>query len=625
MPTQTTLSRVESFPFDSRFDGYDAEGYPVYDRAVGASMLRETFKKFFSDGVFPSPGDALQISKGSGLTVTIQPGIFIINGAMGGYLTDAHSLTLDTAAPQGNVAYGIMLRYDETEQYRSCYLRVVRGDAGSSPTPPAPDQSTPGVMEYRLGYVTVPTGATDLTSATVTNEKGLTICPYAAPFEKIDMSEVTSDARTSANEALTQLLAYFDQYRDMVDAAIDDTLAGQLQEQISQLREQVESFSVDLSSEVDDFSIEYTSDNYPTTPKKLRVKDGGIVHDSLSQWLQIELGIADTESWDYEDFKSMAQASAGDETLQTSLLGYLSESIVTSWTDDQIVEFAGLLVEFCQTTFVGYISNTRAQQISATDFAALYNEVGASAQSALKSKVSLMSYSWGDMNTMHNLFGDSWASGYIGKSKAIQIGSGTYQARLIGVGHDEATDGKGSTLTFQTTEMVTESGIYPISDAYRTTEDSYTKTYICTTIMGQLADMVGADAKPHIREVTKICSWTRGGASYDTVDAKMWVMSETELYGSDAPCGGGAPANDGTQYHYWSVNDPDASGHSGSGKLWPLHGQSSYTSASFRTGAGNYEHNNHTSFKIQTGGSGSCGVSNAGWADRGGVVPCFCI
>ena len=130
MPTQTTLARVESFPFDSRADGYDADGYPVYDRAVGATLLRSTFAKFFSDGVFPSPGTALQISKGSGLTVTIDPGVFIINGAMGGYLTDAHSVTLDTAAPQGNVAYGIMLRYDENEQYRSCYIRVVRGCGG---------------------------------------------------------------------------------------------------------------------------------------------------------------------------------------------------------------------------------------------------------------------------------------------------------------------------------------------------------------------------------------------------------------------------------------------------------------------------------------------------------------
>ena len=235
MPTQTTLSRVESFPFDSRSDGYDADGYPVYDRAVGASMLRATFEKFFTDGVFPSPGDALQISKGSGLTVNIQPGIFIIRGAMGGYLTDAHSLTLDTAAPQGNVCYGIMLRYDENEQYRSCYIRVVRGDAASSPQPPAPDQSTPGVMEYRLGYVTVPTGSTDLTDATIHNEKGLEVCPYAAPFEDIDLSEVVNDAQVQASESLNAFLAFLQQNWDLVNSAIDGTTAGNLQAQINEL------------------------------------------------------------------------------------------------------------------------------------------------------------------------------------------------------------------------------------------------------------------------------------------------------------------------------------------------------------------------------------------------------
>lgn len=282
MPTQTNLSRVESFPFDSRADGYDEDGYPVYDRAVGATMLRETFRKFFSDGVFPSPGTALQISKGPGLTVVIQPGIFIINGAMGGYLTDEHSLTLDTEAPQGNVCYGIMLRYDETEQYRSCYIRVVRGDAASTPQPPAPDQSTPGVMEYRLGYVTVPTGATDLTNATVTNEKGLTVCPYAAPFEKIDMSGVTADARASANEALTQLLAYFESNREAIDAALSGEEATHLQQQITALQEQLADFDIDLATEVDNSTIEYTGTENPVDPKKLRVKDGGIGTEQLA-------------------------------------------------------------------------------------------------------------------------------------------------------------------------------------------------------------------------------------------------------------------------------------------------------------------------------------------------------
>lgn len=291
MPTQTTLSRVESFPFDSRFDGYDDEGYPAYDRAVGATMLRSTFAKFFSDGVFPSPGSALQISKGSGLTVTIQPGIFIICGAMGGYLTDAHSLTLDTAAPQGNVCYGVMLRYDENEQYRSCYLRVVRGDAASSPQPPAPDQSTPGVMEYRLGYVTVPSGSTDLTSATVTNEKGLAVCPYAAPFEEIDVDGIVSDFRasadaklddfqgelniknTSAQQMLASFLSFLEQYRSFVQSAVDGTTAGNLQNQIDSIEEQLG--DLNLAGSVDNETIAYG--RKPDDAKEtLHVMDYGI-------------------------------------------------------------------------------------------------------------------------------------------------------------------------------------------------------------------------------------------------------------------------------------------------------------------------------------------------------------
>ena len=284
MPTQTTLSRVESFPFDSRADGYDEDGYPVYDRAVGAGLLRATFAKFFSDGVFPSPGTALQISKGAGLTVTIQPGIFIIRGAMGGYLTDAHSLTLDTAAPQGNVAYGIMLRYDETEQHRSCYLRVVRGDAGSSPTPPAPDQSTPGVMEYRLGYVTVPANATDLTNATVTNEKGLEACPYAAPFEEIDTDAVVADAKASAEESLAVFSEMLATYYDLVQSSVDGTTAGNLQNQIDELK------GAGLSEEsVDGVTIAYEPTTTSGGVDKLQVKDGGLTPaamNSVDAWRQ---------------------------------------------------------------------------------------------------------------------------------------------------------------------------------------------------------------------------------------------------------------------------------------------------------------------------------------------------
>ena len=284
MATSTGMTRLESFPFTSHDDGYDADGYPVYDRAVGSGMLRDTFAKFFTSGIFPNPGTALQIGKASsGLAVTIQPGIGIIKGAMGGIRGDQPiTVTLDTQAPQGNVAYGIMLRFDNTDGFadsRSLLINVVRGDASSSPTPPAPDTTTPEVYELRLGYVTVPSGATDLSNATVTNEKGLEVCPYAAPFEEIDVSGIVSDFKASADEALAKLLEYYDKNKAAIDAALDDSEATYLQQQISAIQEQLENF--DLAGSVDNETVEYAALPGEIEPK-LRVKDGGIGDDQIA-------------------------------------------------------------------------------------------------------------------------------------------------------------------------------------------------------------------------------------------------------------------------------------------------------------------------------------------------------
>lgn len=269
--------RVESFPFDSDFDGYDDKGYPVYDRAVDARTYRSSLEQFFSDGVFGTPANALQIGKGSGLSVTIQPGIGIIRGAIGGVFEDPVTLELDAEPPQGNIAYSIMLRCDDNDDRRSMFLTVVKGTADTDPTPPAPTDNAL-IKDIRLGYVVVPSGATDLANATVTNEKGLSVCPYAAPFEEIDVDGIVSDFRVSANEALTKLLQYFQSYEGVVDSALSDTEAGYLQSQITAIQEQLA--NTDLSGSVDNETIEYA-----TAPgeaaSKLRVKDGGIGYEQI--------------------------------------------------------------------------------------------------------------------------------------------------------------------------------------------------------------------------------------------------------------------------------------------------------------------------------------------------------
>lgn len=245
---------LECFPFDSSPEvSYDDWGYPRYDRAADAHVLRETFAKFFTDGVFPSPGEALAISKGKGLSVDIAPGAFVLAGAMGGVYGKGLNVALDAEPPKGRVCYGIMLRFDDRRTHRALFVRVAKSAPSDDPAPPEPE-SGPDVRELRLGHVTVPSGAADLSEAVVVNEKGLACCPYAAPFEEIDASAVVEDFRRRAEERLAafgaeadaaeaevdasvrRLQEFIARNKELIDSALDGTAVGRLQGQIDDLR-----------------------------------------------------------------------------------------------------------------------------------------------------------------------------------------------------------------------------------------------------------------------------------------------------------------------------------------------------------------------------------------------------
>lgn len=215
-----TLTRLESFPFDSRYDGFDDEGYPVYDRAVGAKTMRDVFAHFFSDGVFSDTTYPFRLTKAaSGLAVTVNPGVIIINGGWG-ILPEATTLTLGTGTTAGVIKYAVFARYDNNDEHRTLYLRTDASAAGGEV--PEPVTTEANVTEYRIGYITVPSNSSNLTNATITNEVGTSRCPYAVPLFDIDPAEVLEDLRQDAQAA-------YDKYYELLQSALDGTTAGHLQ------------------------------------------------------------------------------------------------------------------------------------------------------------------------------------------------------------------------------------------------------------------------------------------------------------------------------------------------------------------------------------------------------------
>lgn len=321
-----TLYRVtESFPFDSskptKFDDY---GRPILDRAVSSRTMRDSFAKIFSNGVFGKPADAFIISKGDGLNVKINPGMCVIDGAMGGW-REEQSFALPAAT--GKVAYGIFLRLDDNSDMRSIYVRIDAGAAGSNPTPPAPE-SGDKVTELRLGYVVVPSGATDLSEATVTNEKGLEVCPYAAPFTEIDLAEIIHDAQTYAGERNEEFTAYLVENMEFIASCLDGTVAGNLQAQIDELREGA--FSAE---NVDSRNLEIEADT-PTGTKLLRFSSAAVsepLYLNENRSISIKLSFSDAIDSDSDATMGVAATPLAVKTATYPVAGKGIDAY--SWAD----------------------------------------------------------------------------------------------------------------------------------------------------------------------------------------------------------------------------------------------------------------------------------------------------
>ena len=527
------LTRVESFPFDSRADGYDVDGYPVYDRAVGASMLRSTFEKFFTDGVFGTPADALQIEKAeSGLAVTIRPGTFIIDGAMGGIpsTSDPMKITLERETVNGNIAYAIMLRIDNNDDTRSLYFRVAKGEAAASPVPPEPDRTSPNVYEYRLGYVVLPNGAKDMSSATVTNEKGTLMCPYAAPFEEIDLSEVVSDAQKQADAALDQYLEYVEEYYDLVLSAVDGTTAAHLQEQIDELKS-----SGGIAEAIDPNYLAYQDPDGDLVNKvgivanavgTRELKDAAVTEGKLadlsvtdmklSYKIQDLLGIMTTEGWDYQKYLSYMNSLPSTAEKEAFVNKYVTSSTFQSWQLQNEVAFVNAAPASTQLKLARYI------QWGTLDAETMFTTIKQLPAVAQPSVV-----------------GNTWN---------VNCGSyGVNKFKVIGINHDNMVSGGKALITMEATKpFILMEGV--------TSRSQYFGEYNQWPLSSTLEDLyskIEETYKSRIVQVhkQKVVQGTDYNYSVKSYPVHAFTLSELEYAGSNTY---GLPGWTESRYQYYA-------------------------------------------------------------------------
>lgn len=209
---------MQSFPFTSQIT-YDGNGRPVYDRAVDSTIFRNMWKSFFTNGVFPNPGTNFSVIADSGMQIKVRPGHAIINGAICHEDKD-RVLTVQAAETNDRIDI-VVLRLNDDVSARNIDLYIVKGMAASTPLVPEPTRLG-GIYELVLAQLYVSANSSSITQERITDTRlNAEICGYVNTIDKVDTTDIFNQYQAALNK-----------YMQLVEDAIRNTVAGQLQDQI---------------------------------------------------------------------------------------------------------------------------------------------------------------------------------------------------------------------------------------------------------------------------------------------------------------------------------------------------------------------------------------------------------
>lgn len=200
---------MKSFPFTS--DGGD--------RKVYTKDFRQLFSKYFTNGVFDG---GFAVTPATGMKVNISPGWCNINGVFG-YSEETVEKQIETVSSK--TYFNIVLRLDDNKANRNIEIYVVKGTS-------APPELTRNETVYELCIAQIKVGAGDqsITLGMIDDTRLKTnLCGIVANAVQV------LDTDTFYN----QLQGKLDEVIDIVDQALDETLAGNLQNQINNYWETV--------------------------------------------------------------------------------------------------------------------------------------------------------------------------------------------------------------------------------------------------------------------------------------------------------------------------------------------------------------------------------------------------
>ena len=202
------MHKLNAFPFTSKLS-YDEHGWPQLDRAVTSEVLRQIYKRYFTNGVFGiSDSTCFQVSVATGgAGLSIAPGACQIQGATG---YEENAVTLEITPNSSNLPRidTVVARLNDNSDYRSIYFDILEGTPAVTPTAPSLTQSD-SVWELGLCNIARAANSSVITNSNITDTRADSArCGYVTAIQQLDTASLYQQFR-----------AYIQEVRDALDAA----------------------------------------------------------------------------------------------------------------------------------------------------------------------------------------------------------------------------------------------------------------------------------------------------------------------------------------------------------------------------------------------------------------------
>lgn len=146
------------------------------DRTYDAIQVSKMFDGVLTDGIFPTIGDKLVVTDGTGMTVVVGTGKAWFNNT---WTTNDADLILnispsDLVLPRID---SVIIEINASNAVRANTIKVLTGTPATIPVEPTLT-NTSEVHQYRLANISIAAGITEIIPANVTDLVGTINCPY---------------------------------------------------------------------------------------------------------------------------------------------------------------------------------------------------------------------------------------------------------------------------------------------------------------------------------------------------------------------------------------------------------------------------------------------------------------